>query len=141
MTYLSHEGVFGFEETNPVKDDRPIYLNLFQYKWPLVAIASILHRISGVGVFFGIGVLLFLLQASLESQSSFDLVRSSFQSPGLKILTWLIVSGLIYHFVAGVKHLIMDWGFGEDLRSAHLASQATIAVATISSLLAGVWLW
>jgi succinate dehydrogenase / fumarate reductase cytochrome b subunit len=124
-----------------VKDDRPVYLNLFQYKWPLVAIASILHRVSGVGVFFGIGILLFLLQTSLESQSSFELVRSSFQSPGLKLLVWLIISGLIYHFVAGVKHLIMDWGFGEDLRSAHLASQLTLAVATLLSLLAGVRLW
>lgn len=124
-----------------MKDERPIYLNLFQYKWPLVAIASILHRVSGVGVFFGIGVLLFLLQASLESQSSFELVRSNFESPGLKILVWLIVSGLIYHFIAGVKHLVMDWGFGEDLRSAHLASQVSIVMAAISSLLAGVWLW
>jgi succinate dehydrogenase / fumarate reductase cytochrome b subunit len=124
-----------------VKDGRPVYLNLFQYKWPLVAIASILHRVSGVGVFFGIGILLFLLQTSLESQSSFELVRSSFQSPGLKLLVWLIISGLIYHFVAGVKHLIMDWGFGEDLRSAHLASQLTLAVATLLSLLAGVRLW
>jgi succinate dehydrogenase / fumarate reductase cytochrome b subunit len=124
-----------------VKDDRPVYLNLFQYKWPLVAIASILHRVSGVGVFFGIGILLFLLQTSLESQSGFELVRSSFQSPGLKLLVWLIISGLIYHFVAGVKHLIMDWGFGEDLRSAHLASQLTLAVATLLSLLAGVRLW
>lgn len=124
-----------------MKDDRPVYLNLFQYKWPLVAIASILHRVSGVGVFFGIGILLFLLQTSLESQSSFELVRSSFQSPGLKLLVWLIISGLIYHFVAGVKHLIMDWGFGEDLRSAHLASQLTLAVATLLSLLAGVRLW
>ena len=124
-----------------MKDDRPIYLNLFQYKWPLVAIASILHRVSGVGVFFGIGILLFLLQTSLESQSSFELVRSSFQSPGLKLLVWLIISGLIYHFVAGVKHLIMDWGFGEDLRSAHLASQLTLAVATLLSLFAGVRLW
>ena len=124
-----------------MKDERPIYLNLFQYKWPLVAIASILHRVSGVGVFFGIGVLLFLLQASLESQSSFELVRSNFESPGLKILVWLIVTGLIYHFIAGVKHLVMDWGFGEDLRSAHLASQVSIVMAAISSLLAGVWLW
>jgi succinate dehydrogenase / fumarate reductase cytochrome b subunit len=124
-----------------VKDDRPVYLNLFQYKWPLVAIASILHRVSGVGVFFGIGILLFLLQTSLESQSGFELVRSSFQSPGLKLLVWLIISGLIYHFVAGVKHLIMDWGFGEDLRSAHLASQLTLAVATLLSLLAAVRLW
>jgi succinate dehydrogenase / fumarate reductase cytochrome b subunit len=114
---------------------------LFQYKWPLVAIASILHRVSGVGVFFGIGILLFLLQTSLESQSGFELVRSSFQSPGLKLLVWLIISGLIYHFVAGVKHLIMDWGFGEDLRSAHLASQLTLAVATLLSLLAAVRLW
>ena len=124
-----------------MKDDRPVYLNLFQYKWPLVAIASILHRVSGVGVFFGIGILLFLLQTSLESQSSFELVRASFESPGLKLLVWLIISGLIYHFVAGVKHLIMDWGFGEDLRSAHLASQLTLAVATLLSLFAGVRLW
>jgi succinate dehydrogenase / fumarate reductase cytochrome b subunit len=124
-----------------LKDDRPVYLNLFQYKWPLVAIASILHRVSGVGVFFGTGVLLFLLQASLESQSSFDSLRAGFQSPSLKILVWLIISGLIYHLLAGVKHLVMDWGLGEDLRSAHFASQLTLVLAAVCCLLVGVWLW
>ena len=50
-----------------MKTDRPINLALTKFKFPLAAIASITHRITGVLLFVGIAFLLYLLDQSLTS--------------------------------------------------------------------------
>ena len=93
-----------------VKDTRPVNLDLTTVKFPLPAITSILHRISGVALFFGIGVVLYLLQLSLESEAGFERVTELFRATPVKLVVWLILTGLLYHLIAGIKHLLMDWG-------------------------------
>ncbi len=58
-----------------------------------------------------------------------------------KLVLWAILSGVIFHFVAGVKHLIMDMGIGETLEGGKNLSVAVFVVAAIGILLAGVWIW
>ena len=50
-----------------VADKRPVNLDLGAMKWPLPAITSITHRISGVILVAGTAVLLWLLDESLTS--------------------------------------------------------------------------
>ena len=79
---------------------RPVNLDLTTVKFPLPAITSILHRISGVALFFGIGVVLYLLQLSLESEAGFERVQL-FRATPVKLMVWLILTGLLYHLIAG----------------------------------------
>jgi len=51
------------------------------------------------------------------------------------------LSALLYHLVAGTKHLLMDMGIGEELESGLVAAKVTLAVAIILIVLAGVWIW
>ena len=97
-----------------VKDTRPVNLDLTTVKFPLPAITSIFHRISGVALFFSIGVVLYLLQLSLESEAGFERVTELFRATPVKLMVWLILTGLLYHLIAGIKHLLMDWGLGES---------------------------
>ncbi|CAA0093713.1 Succinate dehydrogenase cytochrome b556 subunit [BD1-7 clade bacterium] len=125
-----------------MKDNRHVNLDISTIKLPITAYASILHRISGVAVFVGIAVLLCLLDSSLQSAESFDSVKSSLtDSFLLKAVVWLVVSGLIYHTTAGVKHLIMDLGIGETLEGGKKGATITLASAAILIVLAGVWIW
>ena len=124
-----------------MKDTRPQNLNLFSIKWPLAAITSIIHRISGVFIFFGTAVLLYLLQLSLASEAGFARVEDLLASPLVKFVLWAVVSGLLYHLIAGIKHLLMDLGIGETLSSSLLGAQLTLAVSTIAIVVAGVWIW
>jgi succinate dehydrogenase / fumarate reductase cytochrome b subunit len=124
-----------------VKDTRPVNLNLILFKWPLPALISILHRISGVALFFGTAILLYLLQLSLESQAGFDLALEIVASTAGKIILWLIVAALAYHLIAGVKHLLMDMGIGETREGARTGATVTLVLFLISAVLAGVWLW
>ena len=62
-------------------------------------------------------------------------------SPLAKLVIWGLLSALLYHLVAGVRHLIMDMGIGETLEGGKLGSQIVLAVSAVVIVLAGVWIW
>ena len=124
-----------------VKDTRPVNLDLTTVKFPLPAITSILHRISGVALFFGIGVVLYLLQLSLESAAGFEQVTELLRATPVKLMVWLILAGLLYHLIAGIKHLLMDWGLGESREGALRGAQATLILALVAAVLSWGMIW
>jgi succinate dehydrogenase / fumarate reductase cytochrome b subunit len=124
-----------------VKDNRPKNLDFKTLRLPLPAITSILHRISGIIIFAGIFVLLWLLAASLTSESGFRNVQQWLASTPVKLVVWVILAGLLYHFIAGIKHLVMDIGIGETLEGANTGAKLVVVTSVIAIVLAGVWLW
>jgi len=124
-----------------VKNPRPKNLNLFTIRFPIPAIASILHRMSGFILFILIPFILWGLYLSLASQQSFDDLHQVFTLPWVKFVIWVSLSAFIYHFVAGIRHLLMDIGVGEELKSGKLSAIFTIIIAAILIILTGVWLW
>ncbi len=124
-----------------VKDTRPVNLDLTTVKFPLPAITSILHRISGVALFFGIGVVLYLLQLSLESEAGFERVTELLRATPVKLMVWLILAGLLYHLIAGIKHLLMDWGLGESREGALRGAQVTLILALVAAVLSWGMIW
>jgi succinate dehydrogenase / fumarate reductase cytochrome b subunit len=124
-----------------VKDKRPVNLDIGSMRLPITAWASITHRASGVFLFVGMAVLLWALDASLASPESFASLRESLDTPLLKLVLWAVVSGLIYHSLAGVKHLVMDMGIGETMAGGILGVRIVVALSAILILLAGIWIW
>ena len=124
-----------------MKDKRPVNLDFKTLRLPLPAITSILHRISGVVVFGGVFVLLWLLSSSLQSERGFTDVQNWLTAPLVKVVVWGILAGLLYHLIAGVKHLIMDMGIGETLEGAKTSAKLVVIISVIAIVLAGVWLW
>lgn len=121
---------------------RPVNLDLRTIKQPLPAITSILHRVTGVALFFGAIFMVYVLGLSLESPEGFAQATEMLQESFLaKLIAWGLVSALLYHFFAGIKHLIMDAGHCEELESGQRAAKVTLIVAGVAILLAGVWIW
>ena len=124
-----------------VNNKRPVNLDLFTIKQPLPAIASILHRISGILLFIGIGVLIYGLDQSLESKASFDALAQSMDGFVTKFVLWVILSALGYHFIAGIKHLLMDLGVGETLEGGRLGAKLTLGLSVVLIISLGAVLW
>lgn len=120
---------------------RPVNLDLTSIRFPITAIASILHRISGVVLFFGSFIVLAWLGLSLESEAGFtDAIR--LLDHGLfAFVLWGVLAALAYHFTAGVKHLLMDMGFGETLESGPIFAKVSMGIAAVLVVLAVVWIW
>lgn len=129
------------EASIAVKKPRPVNLDLGTIALPVTAKASILHRVSGVFLVVAVAVLLYLLDLSLGSAEGFEQARHILASLHAKVILWVVLSGLIYHSVAGVKHLLMDVGIGETLAGGQLAARLVFAVSGVLIVLAGVWLW
>lgn len=109
-------------------------------KLPITAYVSILHRVSGIALFGAIAVLLWMLDASLSSPESFAALQECMQAWWVKAIVWLIVAGLAYHTVMGVRHMIMDFGIGESLEGGRLGAKLALVIAIAAMVAAGVWL-
>lgn len=120
---------------------RPVNLDISTIKLPITAYVSILHRISGVFLFAGMAVLLWLLDASLASEEGFTAVQETFASPIFKFVLWTVLAALAYHSVAGIRHLTMDGGVGESLRGGQIGAKLVVVLALVLMVLAGVWIW
>jgi succinate dehydrogenase / fumarate reductase cytochrome b subunit len=121
--------------------NRPVNLDLSSFKYPPMAIASILHRISGILLFLLMPVMLYLLAQSLHSESSFIAMRTMLTSPTYKVILWAFSSSLVYHLLAGIRHIIMDMGLGEHLSSARQTAILVIALTLVSTIILGIWIW
>lgn len=121
-------------------DLRPKNLNLFTIHFPLPAIVSILHRISGVFLFLLIPVLLWTLHYSL-TETGFYALQQMLNSFSIKLLIWLLLIPFCYHFVAGIRHLLMDIHIGETLKGGRHTARLTFVAAIVLLILAGIWIW
>jgi succinate dehydrogenase / fumarate reductase, cytochrome b subunit len=128
-------------EKKAVKSQRPVNLDLRTIKLPITGVTSFLHRVSGIILFLGLGFMLYALGKSLGSEEGFVEVKACLTSPLAKFVAWGLLSALLYHMVAGVRHLIMDMGIGETLEGGKLGSKIIIAVSAVLIVLAGVWIW
>ena len=122
-------------------ENRPTFLNLFQISFPITAIASILHRISGVLLFLAIPLTLCTLETSLKSQSDFDLVKSYLTSDLGKIFVFVSLSSMLYHLLAGFRHIIMDFGIGETKCAGKASAYILFALSVILIVYIGLNLW
>ena len=124
-----------------VKKPRPVNLDLQTIRFPVTAIASIAHRVSGVITFVAIAILLWLLNISLSSPEGFQFASHVVSSFFIKFVLWGILTALAYHIVAGIRHLLMDAGMFEELQSGSMSAKACFAITAFLSICAGVLVW
>lgn len=110
---------------------RPIYLNIFAFSFPITAIVSILHRITGLLLFLLIPIFLGMLQNIL-----FYMYMP--QSIYFRLILWVALTAVFYHFFAGIRHLCMDLGWGESKKAARITSVVVLIATLLSSGI--VWL-
>jgi succinate dehydrogenase / fumarate reductase cytochrome b subunit len=54
---------------------------------------------------------------------------------------WGFLAALLYHLLAGLRHLIMDLGFAETLSSAKITALTVFILFGLGVMSLGVWLW
>ena len=124
-----------------MNNQRPVNLNLLTIRQPIPAIVSILHRISGLVLFILIPFALWGFSYSLSSQDNFQDLHDKLTTPFMKCFVLLMLAPFIYHFVAGIRHLLLDFNIGVELKSGRLSSILTLVISFILFLLAGVYIW
>jgi succinate dehydrogenase / fumarate reductase cytochrome b subunit len=123
-----------------VNNKRPVNLDLRSLSYPPMAIVSILHRVSGIVLFLLFPLLLYFAHLSVQSEASFLHLMSVFNHPAGKFFAWVFLSALIFHLLAGIRHIFMDLGVGETLSAGRQSALVVIVSSFIFSILLGLWL-
>ncbi len=134
------------EAVRDATKQRPKFTNihvteLSNYRMPLAAIVSILHRISGFMMFALLPVVLYLLELSIRSEISFAYFQGIAQQPITKLIILALVWGYFHHFCAGVRHLVMDMHVGLDKDSARKSSATVLTISLALTVLVALKLF
>ncbi|MES2423892.1 MAG: succinate dehydrogenase, cytochrome b556 subunit [Pseudomonadota bacterium] len=122
-----------FRNINAFKD-------LPSYRLPPAGWVSILHRISGALMFVLLPFVIWMFDASLKSEVSFDGFKSVFNSgwlgiPGVlwKLVVLALIWGFVHHLIAGLRHLWMD--VSHDATSKGFGSLSAKVVLVLGTLI------
>ncbi len=124
-----------------MKKQRPVNLQLSTISFPPSAIASILHRVSGVGMFIAMVFIIWAWATALQSSEGFDLVREVMGGIIGKIISVGTISLLIYHVIVGIRHIVMDMGHWEELDAGNTSAIVSFVLWFVLTVVVGVVLW
>jgi len=124
-----------------VRKQRPKFLALNEIRLPLPGFVSILHRVSGAGLFLMLPFLLMLFGKSLGSPESFAAYKGIVSNPLAKLLLWGLLWAYLHHFCAGIRFLLLDMHKGLDLPTARQSAKVVLGVSLTLTVIIGVWLW
>lgn len=123
-------------EARPI---RPLSPHLQIFRSYINMVMSIVHRITGTAIYFGILFPAIWLLAAASGQDSLNTVNGLFASPmGLLILfgySW----SLIHHAVGGMRHFIWDTGRGFNIGAVRALSWATILLSI--TITGAIWFY
>jgi succinate dehydrogenase / fumarate reductase cytochrome b subunit len=120
---------------------RPKHFDLTKIRFPVMAIVSGMHRISGAVLFLFLPLLLWLWQESLASEQSYAAFRAAVSHPLMKLLLLGLLWGYLHHLCAGIRHLALDLDIGTDLGPGRASAGAVLAVSIALTIAAGIALW
>lgn len=128
------------------KKERPEFRNIHvtdiaTYRLPPAGWVSILHRISGAGLFLMLPFLLYLFQKSVQSEMTFAHFKGILEHPLVKLVLLGLIWAYMQHFCAGVRHLFMDVHVGIEKESSRQSAVTVLAVSLFLTALAGLKLF
>ena len=119
----------------------PIFLNLLKIQLPIAGVSSIMHRISAVGIFLLILPFSMILVLASNSEEGYTTASYLLNLNSIKILLVLLLTGLTYHYISGIRHLVMDFGYWQTLYAGKVSAILTIVFSALISLILLVVVW
>ena len=121
---------------------RPVYLDLFKITLPLPGLSSICHRVSGVFMLTSLPLIAYLFILSVQNEEGFLYVSHITENSFFCALwLWAFLMALTYHVYSGIRHLLMDLHFFEELHTARISALIVFILFAIEALLGTLWFW
>jgi succinate dehydrogenase / fumarate reductase cytochrome b subunit len=119
-----------------------------QYRLPVAAVVSILHRASGALMLLLLPFVIWMFDTSVSSEVSYDVFASAFSSglgvlPGwlVKIVALALIWAYLHHFIAGVRHLYMDATHSVTKAFGRQSAVVTLVLSVVLTLALGAKLF
>jgi len=117
---------------------RPLSPHIQIYSREINMVMSIMHRITGVALYFGTLLMAWWLLAAATGPEHFAYVNSLFGSLLGKLVLFGYTWALLHHMLGGIRHFIWDFAKAMDIASVNKLSWLTIAGSAGLTLL--IWI-
>ena len=116
---------------------RPTSPHLGIYRWQIGNTLSILHRLTGIALAFGLLALCYWLISLAGGSQAYAMAVRLFASPVglLCLMGWSFA--FLYHLLNGVRHLFWDAGYGFERAQRHASGW----FAVLGSIVLTLCLW
>ena len=107
------------------------------WRWHVTMLTSILHRVTGVGLYIGALIAAGWAVALAAGPEDYARYKGLLGSPLGKLVMLGLTLSVFYHLANGVRHLTWDTGEGLDVKTATATGAAAIAFAVAATV--AVW--
>lgn len=119
-------------------DKRPMSPHTSIWKWHLTMASSILHRVTGVGNYLGIFIVVAWLFATAVGPDYYEPLSAVVGSIWGQLILFGFSLSISYHLLNGIRHLMMDAGIGYKPKFASFTAGLMMILAI--ALAVGIWI-
>jgi succinate dehydrogenase / fumarate reductase cytochrome b subunit len=119
----------------------PVYLNLLRIRFPVGAVTSIAHRVSGVLLFISLPFFIYLLDLSLQGPEGYAEVFAVLGNCWLRLGSAALAWSLFHHLLSGIRFLFIDIGAGVMLTQARTSAWLVNVTALVLTLAYIGWIF
>lgn len=121
----------------PRQVERPLSPHLQIYRLTITMVMSIVHRITGVGLYLGTAVLAWWLIAAATGPEAYAVFLGVAGSWIGQLVLFGFTWALIHHLLSGIRYFFWDEIKAFDLKSADLMSWSAFLVGLVLTVV--VW--
>src|ERR1700722_669020 len=92
--------------------ERPLSPHLQTYRWTLTMALSIVHRATGVALYFGTLLLAWWLISAASGPAPYANVQAFSSSFFGRLIVFGYTWALLHHLLSGLRHFVWDLGYG-----------------------------
>ena len=92
--------------------ERPLSPHLQVYRWTLTLALSIIHRATGIALYFGTLLLAWWLIAAASGPGAYSYVQAFTSSLIGKLILFGYTWALLHHLMSGIRYFFWDLGYG-----------------------------
>jgi len=116
-------------------NNNPLSPHIQIYSWHISSLVSISHRITGIINILVITLICFWVASLLLGENNYEIVKIFLQSFFGKFLAIGIIWSFSFQILAGIRHLLMDLGYGFELKISKISGLIVIFGSFILTIL------
>lgn len=120
-------------QTGQSTGGRPLSPSVGVWRWHVTMLASILHRLAGIGLYLGLLILAGWLLCLKLGPDAFGAYAGALATPIGYGMLFLILAGWLFHLANGMRHLAWDLGKGFKIKTADATAWLAIAFAALGT--------
>ena len=98
---------------------------------------AVFHRVTGLGLSFGMMLLVAWLVCLASGKADYDVLASFFALPFGRLVLFGFSWALFYHLCSTIRHVVWDMGYFVSNEGVDKTGLVAVVVSTLATL--GVW--